>query len=458
MNRWRVLGGLAWRESRTARRRLLLYMSSISLGVAALVAIDSFSSNVRASIREQARSLMGGDVSFTYNAKFPDALSQVLDSLDAHGTPVARVVTFISMASAPRTGGTRLAQLHGVTANYPFYGEIITEPAGQWAKIQQGHFAVVDPALLIALDAQVGDTLAIGYEKFVIAGAIRSMAGQSDASLVMGPRVFIAAQFVPATQLLGFGSRASYEALVKLPPSTVSAKWVAPFRPRFQKENVRVVTVAQREQNLSESVSQLADFLGIVGLIALMLGGIGVASGVNAFVTRKIDTVAVLRCLGATGFQVLAVYVTQAAAMGFIGAAMGAVLGVVIQYLLPVAIKNFLPVDVHVSLDWTARSARGLGIGVWVALVFALRPLLTLRRVSPLQALRRDAEALEAERIRDIPTHLVNGRAVSPASSSSRSSAREAGAAARCSRRESAGAWSCSGRAPRDSPCSRGGW
>ena len=406
-SRWSKVAGLAWRESRTARRKLLLYMSSISLGVAALVAIDSFASNVRESIRVQARDLMGGDVSFASNAKLSAPLQGLLDSLQTHGTPVAKVVSFISMASDTRSGGTRLAQIKAVTPGYPFYGTIVTAPAGQWERLQSGQHVIVDAALLIALNARVGDSLAIGYVKFEIIGSIKSMAGQSDASLVMAPRVFLPERYAPQTQLLGFGSRASYEWLVKLPPSVSSTDWVKPIRPRFQNEHVRVVTVVQRETNISESVQELADFLGIVGLIALLLGGIGVASGVNAFVTRKIDTVAVLRCLGATSGQVLAIYVAQAAAMGFVGAAAGAALGIGIQYSLPLVIKGFLPVDVSVALDWRAISM-GLAIGVWVALVFALRPLLALRRVSPLQALRRDTAALDAERNKDIPTHLVN--------------------------------------------------
>jgi putative ABC transport system permease protein len=362
---------------------------------------------VQASIREQSRALMGGDVTFSFNNRFPAKSQAILDSLEKGGTPLAHVVTFGSMASAPRSGGTRLAQVKAVSANYPFYGEVLTEPKGRWAQLQAGPYALVDPSLLIALDAQVGDTLGIGYQKFVILASLVSVPGVSGVESAIGPRIFIPERYVPETQLLGFGSRASYEALVKLPPKAVSAKWVAPLRPRFQNENVRVVTVAQREQSLTESIAQLADFLGIVGLIALLLGGIGVASGVNAFVARKIDTVAVLRCLGATSGQVLAVYVAQAAIMGFVGAAIGSTLGVVIQFLLPVAIKDFLPIDVRVTLDWSAI-ALGLGIGVWVALIFALRPLLALRRVSPLQALRRDAEALEAERRKDVATHLVN--------------------------------------------------
>ncbi len=407
MNRWRSIGGLAWRESRTARRRLLLYMSSISLGVAALVAIDSFASNVQGSIREQSRNLMGGDVAFTMNQKFPEKSQALLDSLGKNGTPVATVVTFGSMVLAPRSGGTRLAQVRGVTANFPFYGDVVTEPAGMWSRLQQGANALVDPALLIALDAKVGDSLAVGYMRFAIIGTIIAVAGDPGLSAAIGPRVFIPDRYVAETQLLGFGSRASYEMLVKLPPTVKGETWLLPFRARFQKDDVHVTTVEQRELSLTDSIKQLSSFLGIVGLIALLLGGIGVASGVNAFVMRKIDTVAVLRCVGATSGQVLAVYVVQAAVMGLLGAFIGVVLGVGIQFLLPMAIKDFLPVDVRVQLDWTAIGL-GLAIGVWVAMIFALRPLLALRRVSPLQALRRDEAALEAQRRKDVPTYLVN--------------------------------------------------
>jgi len=398
---------LAWRESRTARRRLLLYMSSISLGVAALVAIDSFASNVQTSIRENSRSILGGDVAFSSNAKFPEPLDKAIDSLAALGMPVARVVTFGSMALAPRSGGTRLVQVKGISDNWPLYGTVETQPAGVWPQLLQGSYCVVDPGLLISLDAKVGDTLNVGYAKFVILATVTSVPGDPGVAAAIGPRIYVPSRFLPETQLLGFGSRAAYDVMVKLPPSTVSAKWVAPLRPRFQKENIRVVTVTQREQSLTQDIGRLADFLGIVGLVALLLGGIGVASGVNAFVTRKIDTVAVLRCLGATSSQVLAIYVLQAAAMGFLGAAFGVVLGIAIQFLLPLAIKDFLPVDVRVTLDPRAIGM-GLAIGVWVALVFALRPLLVVRRVSPLQALRRDAEALEKQRLRDVPSHLVN--------------------------------------------------
>jgi putative ABC transport system permease protein len=161
---------------------------------------------------------------------------------------------------------------------------------------------------------------------------------------------------------------------------------------------VRVRTVADTERDFTESVARLADFLSIIGLIALLLGGIGVASGVNAFVSAKIDTVAVLRCLGATSRQVLALYVVQSAAMGLVGAIAGTLLGVAVQFLLPGVVSDFLPIDVELALE-PRPLVLGLATGVWVSLVFAMRPLLALRRVSPLQAIRRemDSTALPSE-------------------------------------------------------------
>ena len=133
-----TLLALAWRESRTARRRLLLYMSSISLGVAALVAIDSFAANVNQSIEAQSKALLGGDVQLRARNGFTPALDSILDSLATAGVPSARVVSFASMAQALPSEGTRLAQVRAVSPGYPFYGDVITDPVGAWAALREG--------------------------------------------------------------------------------------------------------------------------------------------------------------------------------------------------------------------------------------------------------------------------------------------------------------------------------
>ena len=409
--RARQVFSLAWRESRTARRRLALYMSSISLGAAALVAIDSFAANMTASVREQARALLGGDVSLTSREPLPAHVEQLVDSLASNGVRVTEVTGFASMALIPRSGLTRLASIRAVGEGYPFYGEITTEPAGRWSALHQGRHAIVDPSLLVSLDARLGDTLALGTGRFIIVGAIKDVPGEPGIAASIGPRVYVPNRYLSETGLLVFGSRAEYETLFRLPPQLSTARFVARFNKRLTGERIRLRTVAENEYNLTESIDQLRDFLGIVGLVALLLGGIGVASGVHAFVTRKIDTVAVLRCLGATSRQVLAVYVLQAAAMGLVGALAGAVLGIAVQFALPGVMSEFLPVDVRVRLTPTAILL-GLGVGVWVALIFALRPLVALRRISPLQALRREADNDALRRARRDPARFIVSAAI----------------------------------------------
>lgn len=464
---------LAWRESRTARRRLALYMSSIAFGVAALVAIDSFAGNVTRSIRDQSRTLLGGDLSLQARAAFPAVVDTLADSLRAAGVPAARVTTFASMALAEPSGGTRLVQVRAVSPGYPFYGVIETLPADGWSRVHDDSVVFVDPSLLIALEAQVGDRLKLGQQQFVIGGTLGNVPGDAGITAVIGPRVYVSDRWLKQMGLLSFGSRAEYELVLKLPlaqtaprPAAqvaralrrridpVEAARIEALEARGERDGnrpggedpaagdsansvpatsaiadstiadsasgdrpsagtgatdsvtavgatapggatprtrVRVRTVADTEREFTEAVARLADFLSIIGLIALLLGGIGVASGVNAFVSAKIDTVAVLRCLGATGRQVLALYVVQAAAMGLVGATAGALLGVGVQFLLPRVMGDFLPVDVTIALE-PLPLLLGLATGVWVSLVFALRPLLALRRVSPLQAIRRNAD------------------------------------------------------------------
>ncbi len=476
---------LAWRESRTARRRLALYMSSIAFGVAALVAIDSFAGNVTRSIRDQSRTLLGGDLSLSARAAFPAVVDTLLDSLATAGVPSARVTTFASMALAQRSGGTRLVQVRSVTPGFPFYGEIETRPAGGWATVHHTPVVFVDPSLLISLDAAVGDSLRMGTQMFLIAGTLGNVPGDAGIASVIGPRVYFSEKWLKATGLVSFGSRAEFETVLRLPPALATTANAATIKrdlrrridPRgaAQQEaseardrrggsragpsaapeepertaapatrradatatdsnavpgsvggaaatagggalstavpptRVRIRTVADTERDFTEAVARLADFLSIIGLIALLLGGIGVASGVNAFVSSKIDTVAVLRCLGATSRQVLGLYVVQAGVMGLVGATAGALLGVAVQFLLPQVVSDFLPVDVIIALE-PRPLLLGLATGVWVSLVFAMRPLLALRRVSPLQAIRRDAdtEALPRE-WRDMARLLVDG-------------------------------------------------
>ena len=382
---------MAVREVRASPRRLFLLTLSVAIGVAALVAINSFTDNLRRSVSEQARALLGADLSFASRRPLPATAEAIVDTLARDGAEVARVTSFGGMAYVPRTSGTRLVQVAAVEGRFPFYGEIRTDPADAWAGLDQGRHVVVDPALLAALSAEVGDTLALGEARFVITGSVVSAPGNAGFRSALGPRIFIPAAHLADTRLLGFGARAEYEAFLKLPSRPGADAVAERYRTQLRGERVRIRTVSEDQSNLNETLSRLTGYLGLVALIALLLGGIGVASAVVVFIRQRMEAIAVLRCLGATGGRVFAIYGAEAAAMGLTGSVLGALAGIGVQRLLPGVFAGLLPVDVELRVSWPAV-ALGIGMGLWVAVVFALLPLLSVRRVPPLAALRRPFE------------------------------------------------------------------
>jgi putative ABC transport system permease protein len=392
----RPLLALSWRESRFARRRLLLFLSSITLGVAALVATQSFAANLADGVREQAKGFLGADVSLTSNRPFGERTEAVLDSLRRARVPVARLTSLASMAQAERTGAARLAQIRAVEPGYPFYGEIVTAPAGAWSQLHRGRNALVDPALLTALDARVGDVIRLGEARFTVIGTLEKIPGAVGIGSLFAPRVYIPARYLAHTQLIRFGSRADYEAYARM-PAAQAQKLVADRRAVFRAERVRPQTAGQQQAELDRALGRLGSFLALVGTFALLLGGIGVASSMGAYIAQKRDTVATLRCLGATAPQVILIYLLQAGVMGVLGAALGTAIGLGVQWVLPRLLAELLPVEVETALSLPAVLA-GVGIGVWVAVAFALMPLIATRRISPLQAIRRRVEEDEARR------------------------------------------------------------
>jgi putative ABC transport system permease protein len=387
---FRALALLAWRESRFARRRLLLFLSSISLGVAALVATQSFAANLAQGVRDQSRAMLGADLSLSSNRKFGPETEKRLTAFRRRGVPVVRMTSFGSMALLERTGATRLAQVRAPEPGYPFYGEIETAPAGRWAALHAGRNALVDPALLTALDARVGDSISLGEARFRVIGTLEKVPGQVGIGSLFAPAVYVPARYVPEMNLLRFGARVDYDAYVRTTPRE-AARFVAAERTALRRERTTVRTAEQQQRQLDRALGQLGDFLGLVGTFALLLGGIGVASAMGAYMAQKRETVAALRCLGATAPQVIAVYLLQAGVMGLAGAALGAALGVGVQWILPRLLADLLPVQVGTAVDLPAV-ATGVGVGLWIALAFALLPLLATRRVSPLEAIRRRVE------------------------------------------------------------------
>lgn len=387
---------MALREGRASGRRLFLLTAAVSIGVGALVAIESFTDNLRGAVEGQSRALLGGDIALRARATPDSAFRSLLDSVTrAAGASLpddrSEVTSFAGMAYVPRTSGTRMVRVSAISGGYPFYGVVRTEPTGAWAKLSSGQVALVDPSFLTVLNARVGDTMSLGESHFVIAGTVTSFPGDVGIRSAFGPRVYIPGSSLAKTGLITFGSRAEYEWYLRTSPTLDARAFATTWRPVLNSRSGGIRTAAEEERDLQEFLDQLRRYLGLVALIALLLGGIGVASAVQVFLRRKRDTIAVLRCLGATSRQVFAVYLLQSVTMGFAGSTIGVILGLGLQFAMPAIFGQFLPLDVSVRPSPQAIFT-GLGVGIWVATVFALLPLLAVRGIPPLAVLRRDVD------------------------------------------------------------------
>lgn len=376
---------MAWRDSRSNRPKLFLFMAAIIVGVAALVAITSFRANLNISIENQAKELLGADLEVERNAPFQPELQEVLDSL---GGEQSTALVFTSMAYFPKTGVTRLSQIRALEGGFPFYGDLITNPGSAAAEFQQKKSALVDEPIMTQFGIEVGDSVKIGQVTYHIEGAIIEIPGQPVAASFLGPRVIIPKENVEETGLLQRGSRLEYLAYYKFPDGTdMSAVEDRLGQLRDNDIRFRFDTVRERKEDVGEAITYLSNFLNLIGFIALLLGGIGVASSIFVYIRQKINTIAVLRCVGVSSNQALLIYLIQAAAMGLIGSIIGAIIGSVVQLYLPLLVQDFLPVDIELYISWGSIFI-GIIAGLLISILFALFPLLAIRKISPLFTLR----------------------------------------------------------------------
>ncbi|MBN8788723.1 MAG: ABC transporter permease [Terrimonas sp.] len=379
---------MAWRDSRRNRGRLLLFISSIIIGITALVAIFSLEDNVRRDIDNQAKALVGADLVIDNN-RLPDtAIAKLIDSL---GDERSKQCSFASMIYFKKSNGTRLVEVLALEGNYPYYGSFETIPQNAGTDFRELRQALVDKTLMLQYNAGVGDTIQIGELDFTIAGILTQAPGRTGISTTIAAPVYIPFRYLEQTRLLQKGSRFKYTYYFKYASATQLDRQLNAVKETLDKTGWDYDTAESRKKQTSRQFDDLSKFLTLVGFIALLLGCIGIASSINIYIREKINSIAVLRCLGASGIQTFLIYLIQIGAIGFIGAVTGAMLGTIAQQLLPFVLKDLLPVQITTSISWGAIM-KGIGLGVVISLLFGLLPLLSIRNISPLYTLRISLE------------------------------------------------------------------
>jgi putative ABC transport system permease protein len=396
---WRM----AWRDSRTQRLRLAIFSMAIVAGIAALVAIHSLKASVEKGIETQAKSLLGSDLLVSSRQTIGDA---DLAKLSRMARNISRETAFPTMLKFPN-GGTRLVQIRGIEGGYPFYGTVETRPADAWSKLPREAGILLEPALLDQFQAKVGDEVDFGNLRLRILGVVEKPAPRASRFSGFAPEGYVRFADISRSGLLGANSMSSHQVHLEITNPPTSKLLKDRIRADFPDSPWRMETPDDRRENLGDALEKFQQFLGILALASLALGAIGVAGAVHAHISRRVPTVAILRCLGCPGHLAAAIYFAQAGALGLFGALLGAGIGIALQTGVLSYFRDSLPITVAPSPEWIAV-AQTTAAGFAVCCGFALIPLLKIRTISPAATLRGGA-ALEGGSLRALPIYLMLG-------------------------------------------------
>ncbi len=380
---------MAWRDSRRNRSRLFLFIAAVVLGIAALVAVAAFRDSLSRDIDEQAMELTGADLVLDGNSPPGKGTTALMDTL---GTERSFERSFASMVYFLKDESSRLVQIRALQGDYPYYGNMETTPLSAAKEFRDSsRSAVVDQTLMLQYGAKVGDSIKVGAVNFVIKGALNKVPGQTGVSSTVAPVVYIPLQFLEATGLTKIGSRIKYRYYIKFADPAQVDPVLKSLQKDLDKYGLDAETVASKKEDTGRSFRDVNRFMALSGFVALLLGCIGVGSAVHVYVREKQQSIATLRCMGLKSSQAFWIFLIQIGFIGLIGAVMGSLLGTALQFALPYVLQDLLPVDITMRISWAAI-AQGLALGLIVSVLFALPSLLSLRHVSPLNAIRMSYE------------------------------------------------------------------
>lgn len=380
---------MAWRDTRGSRLHLILSMLTMAVGISALVAIQGFGQRLDATLQQQTRVLLGADFSIRSRQPWSSAADDFLMTLPGEQV---RETRFASMAVADTSGDTQLSQIRAFTGPFPFYGELQGYPQETiYAFLDNPDKALVEETLLIQLGLEIGDRLRIGARTFTVSGVLQDISGElpTTASLT-GPRIFISAAALADTELLSDESLARYLAHFQLPSDISATALQQQHRQQLAELRLQMGTAEQRTDVLGRILNQVYLYLTMGALTAVILGGIGCAGSIQLYARRKRAIAATLRCLGTPALPTFAIYLIQALATAIFGGIAGALAGSALQEMIPWILAGFLPFEIAPAQPFRLW-AWGVTVGITVSFVFTAWPLLRLRGVSPLEAIRPES-------------------------------------------------------------------
>lgn len=411
---------MAWRETRTAWRHFVYFVLCIAIGVGTVVGIGLFALHVEQAVVREARGLLGGDLEVRASRPLGASGQSTLQSVVERGARLTHASELVAMASIagskPGTTRTQLVELKAVDAAYPLYGDVRTEPdvpldrllgrveSGCGVSDQNGaggpgcFGAVVQESLTIGMHVAVGERLKIGQAIFVISGILRKEPDRMANMFSLGPRVLVSQAGLAAADLIKPGSRVRERYLIQVPDSMTMTPLLHELQGRLAKEGARVSSYRDAQPQLKQFLDQLSRYLGLIGLTALFVGGIGVATSVHAFLREKLQSIAILKTVGAESRTIVHIYLIQSLGLGLLGSGFGIALGLGLQLVLPWAVGGWLDaalldqINFSTGLSWRSLMpiGKGVALGLLSTVLFTLWPLLRIRRVKPASIFRRE--------------------------------------------------------------------
>jgi putative ABC transport system permease protein len=381
---------LARREMRSGLVGFRLFLACLALGVGAIAAILSFSRAVQEGLNADARELLGGDVAISLQSR--EATPDQLAWLATQGA-LTKWLDSRSMARPMKEDGKpALVQLKAVEPSYPLYGTVELEGGGALADAlakRDGVWgAVAEEAALQRMNAAVGDKLKVGDVNVELRAVIAREPDRGvNAFASLGPRLMIPMGAVAESGLVQQGSLLTWEYHVRLPPGVTDSEEIDRIKAKFPDAGWRIRGLGDAGGGLQFWLNRLTQFLSLVGLSALLVGGVGVGNAISSFLSARLRTIATFKCLGAPEWLVFATYFLQLAALALLGVVAGAVIGAVLPFLAKSLIADLLPLRVRIDIYIRPLLTAG-AFGLLVSLLFALLPLIRARAVSAATLMR----------------------------------------------------------------------